>query len=111
MLFPHEDAQPEIFQGRGSFVELGHFDKHFVKNTRKKGSAGKSFGLFSPRYCQNHISNEKFNPKMDTINTFFPKLGHFFRFSIKDKGGIMCFSLSLAILCLQKRQCCSTFLY
>ena len=28
--------QPEIFQGRGGFVELGHFDKHFVKNTRKK---------------------------------------------------------------------------
>ena len=26
-----------IFQDRGGFVELGHFDKHFVKNTRKKG--------------------------------------------------------------------------
>ena len=25
-------AQPEIFQGKRSFVELGHFDKHFVKN-------------------------------------------------------------------------------
>ena len=23
-------------QGGGGFVELGHFDKHFVKNTRKK---------------------------------------------------------------------------
>ena len=33
---PHAGAQPEIFQGRGSFMELGHFDKHFVKNTRKK---------------------------------------------------------------------------
>ena len=29
-------AQPEIFQGRGGFAELGHFIKHFVKNTRKK---------------------------------------------------------------------------
>ena len=30
-------AQPGIFQGRGSFVELGDFDKHFVKkNIRKK---------------------------------------------------------------------------
>ena len=28
-------AQIEIFQGRGGFVELGHFNKHFVKNTRK----------------------------------------------------------------------------
>ena len=27
-------AQPEIFQGRGGFVELGHFDKLFVKNIK-----------------------------------------------------------------------------
>ena len=26
-------ARPEIFQGRRDFVELGHVDKHFVKNT------------------------------------------------------------------------------
>ena len=25
-------VQPEIFQGSGGFVKLGHFDKHFVKN-------------------------------------------------------------------------------
>ena len=31
------------------FVELGHFDKHFVKNTRKRGPSGKHFGVFSPR--------------------------------------------------------------
>ena len=34
-------AQPEIFQGKGGFVDLEHFDKHFVKNT-KKDSAGKN---------------------------------------------------------------------
>ena len=38
--------QSEIFQGRGSFGELGHFDKHFVINLRKKGLAG----VFSPKY-------------------------------------------------------------
>ena len=27
-------AQPEIFQGRGGFVELEYFDKLFVKNTK-----------------------------------------------------------------------------
>ena len=43
-------AQPEIFQGRGGFVELGHSDKLFVKSTQKKGPAGKNFGVFSPRY-------------------------------------------------------------
>ena len=34
-------ARPEIFQGRGGFVKLGHFNKHFVKNSRKKEPAGK----------------------------------------------------------------------
>ena len=39
-------AQPDIFQGRGGFVKLGHFDKHFVKNSRKKGPAGKISEFF-----------------------------------------------------------------
>ena len=42
--------QTENFQGRGGSIELGHFDKHFVKNTRKKGPTGKHFGVFSPIY-------------------------------------------------------------
>ena len=43
-------AQPEIFQGRGAFEELGHFDKLFVRNTRIKYPTGKNFGAFPPRY-------------------------------------------------------------
>ena len=43
-------AQPEIFQGRGGLLGLGHFYKLFVKNTRKKGPAGKNLGAVSPRY-------------------------------------------------------------
>ena len=39
-------AQPKIFQGRGGLVGLGHFFKYFVKNTRKKGHAGKNLGVF-----------------------------------------------------------------
>ena len=38
-------AQPGIFQGRGYFVKLGHFEKHFLKKVRKKGPAGKKFGF------------------------------------------------------------------
>ena len=44
------DAQTEIFKDRKDFAELGHFDEHFVKNTRKRGPAGKYFVAFSPRY-------------------------------------------------------------
>ena len=41
-----QSAQPEIFQGRRSFLKLGDFDKHFVKNTSKKIPAGKYFRVF-----------------------------------------------------------------
>ena len=43
-------AQPDLSQGTGGLVGLGHFYKHFLKNTRKKGPAGKNVGIFSPRY-------------------------------------------------------------
>ena len=33
-------TQPGIFQDKGGFVELGHFDKHFVKNKGKKTPLG-----------------------------------------------------------------------
>ena len=39
-------VQPEIFQGRGSFVKLGHFDKHFIKKSRKKAPQGKILEFF-----------------------------------------------------------------
>ena len=39
-------AQPEIFQGGEGFMELGHFDKFFVKNTRKKVTQGNILELF-----------------------------------------------------------------
>ena len=43
--------QPEFFHGKEGFAELGHFDKHFVKNAqKKKDPAGERFGVFSPRY-------------------------------------------------------------
>ena len=35
-LFHLAGAQPEIFQDRGGFVELGYFDKLFVKKKKKK---------------------------------------------------------------------------
>ena len=64
----------EDFSGRGMFRRIGHFDKHFVKMSRKKGTAGKNFGVFSPRYTQNYILNGKFNPRMDTIMALFSKI-------------------------------------
>ena len=47
---PSAGTQPDFFQGRGGFVELGHFHKLFFKNTRKNGPARKNFRAFSPLY-------------------------------------------------------------
>ena len=38
-----EANKQKFFQGAGGFMKLGDFDKHFAKNARKKGSAGKHF--------------------------------------------------------------------
>ena len=56
------------------YCGIDHFDKHFDKNTRKRG----------PTTKKNCILNGKFNPIMDTIRTFFSKIRTlFFRFSKK----------------------------
>ena len=43
-------AQPQIFQGRGGLVGLGHFINILLKTPEKKCAAGKNLGVFSPRY-------------------------------------------------------------
>ena len=42
-------TEQEFFQGRGGFMEFGHFNKHFVKNTRKEDLTGKTFVFFFSR--------------------------------------------------------------
>ena len=44
--YVYTGAQSEIFQGRGGLVGLGHFYKHFVKNTKKKVPHGKLWEFF-----------------------------------------------------------------
>ena len=39
-------AQPDIFHGRGGFVKLEHFDKHFIKKSRKTAPQGKILEFF-----------------------------------------------------------------
>lgn len=40
------DAHPETFQGRKGFVELEHYDKNFVKNTKHFDGNRQNFGGF-----------------------------------------------------------------
>ena len=67
-------------------MELGHFDKPFVKKSRKKGPAGKSFCVFPPRYSSNYILNVKLNPRKGAIRAFFPKIRVFFFIFRKGQG-------------------------
>ena len=55
-------AQPRIFWGRTGFLEQGRFDKHFMYDIQKKGSAGKNIRDFFSKmlldFSPNCISNE-----------------------------------------------------
>ena len=46
----YSGGEPEFFRGRGSFVKLGHFDKHVLKNSRKNVPQGKISEFFFCRY-------------------------------------------------------------
>ena len=48
VIFQVAGAQSEISQDRESFVELGHYEKLFVKKI--KNHTGKHFGVISARY-------------------------------------------------------------
>ena len=68
--------QPNIFQNTGDFVELGHFDKHFVKNTRKIDPTGKYFGecdgtrtCLVPKRTLNHLAKWLEFFLLDTLKT------------------------------------------
>ena len=54
-------------------MELLHFSKCCIYNTRKKGCTGKSFRFSLLETLKNSNLNEKSNPWMATITTFFPK--------------------------------------
>ena len=78
-------TQSEIFQGRGGFVKLGHFDKYLVRKARKK-TAQISIMEFFVLDTLNTTFWRKSNQKMDEIRGFFPKLGQFFDFLKKGEA-------------------------
>ena len=78
-------AQPDIFQGRGGFAILGHFDKKFVKNT-KKGPAGKILEFFLQDTLKNTFSMEYLIQKWKLSRPFFQKnQGTFFDFQKRQE--------------------------
>ena len=81
-------AQLEIFYGRGDFVDLGHFNKVFVKNAKEKAPQANNLETFSPRYSSNYLLNGRFNPSMNTIRVFFSKIRALFSIFKKRQGRV-----------------------
>ena len=77
-------AQPEIFQGRGGFLKLGHFDITFPQKIKEKKPP--KFWNFLSQILWNYILNGKFNLRMDKIWVFFSKIRAFFYFQRRARG-------------------------
>ena len=60
-------------------MELGHFDKPFVKNTRKKAPQGKILEVFLLVTLKTRFSMEDSSQGWTQLGPFFPKSGYFFR--------------------------------
>ena len=78
-------AQPEFFQGRGGLMDLGHFYKHFVKNTRKKVLQEKIWEFFLLNTLKITFWMENLTQKW-SVKAFFTKSGHFF-FGFQNRAG------------------------
>ena len=72
MLFPRAGVQQEISQGKGGFVELEKFEKHLVKNTRKKIPAGKK-RFFLLHTVETTFQMKNFTQRCTQSGPFFPK--------------------------------------
>ena len=79
-------VEPEIFQGKGSFVKLEHFNKHFVKNTRKKRAFQEKtleFFHLDALKTQKNLTQKRAKPV-----PFSPNQETFFWFFLKSRGGL-----------------------
>ena len=78
-------AQPEIFQSRGGFVELEHFDKLFLKSTRKEDPQRKILELFLLDTLKTTFSMKNLTQEWTQLGPFFTKSGLFFYFQIRQR--------------------------
>ena len=69
-----------IFQSRGDFVKLGHFDKFFFKNTREKLPQGKILELFLLDTLKIRFWLEDSIQRWTEFGPFFENQGTFFDF-------------------------------
>ena len=76
------------FSGQDKFLQQKHFDKHFMHDIQKKGSAGKILLIFYSRYCLNCISSKNLTPKWTQTGQFFAILEYFLSIFKKDRRNL-----------------------
>ena len=79
-------VQPDIFQSRRGFVELGSFDKLFFKNTQKKAPQGKILELFLLDTLKTTFWMEDSTQRWTQLGPFFPKVRALFWIFKKGQG-------------------------
>ena len=89
-------VQPDFFQERKDFVELGHFDKYFVNNAGKEAPSGKILEFFLLDTLKTTFWMENLTQRWIQSGPFYSKSGYFCRFWKKGKGGLPLFPLSCA---------------
>ena len=64
-------VQPGIFQGRIGFLKKRNFDKCLIYNTWKESPTEKHSWVFFLDTLKTAFGMTKFNPKINTVGTFF----------------------------------------
>ena len=75
-------------QGRGEFVELGHFDKHFVKNTQKRAPQGNVLEFFFLHTLKTIFCMEKLTQRWSQSGPFYSEIRTLFSISKMGRGGL-----------------------
>ena len=94
----------EVLWNQGTSITISS------KTHERKALLGNLVEFFLQDTVKTTFQMKNLTQRWTQSGPFFQNQGTFFDF-LKRTGEELCFSLSLAILCLQKRYCCSAFLY
>ena len=79
--------QKFFMAGRG-FAELGHFNKNFVNNKKKRVLQANILMFFLLDVFKTIFWMENLTQRLTQSRLVFPKSGHFFSILKKDRGGL-----------------------
>ena len=88
IIYMQAHNQKKTFQGRGCFLKLGHFDKHFLKNSGKKTMQQKILEPFVLDTLKTIFWMVNLTSGSTKSGPFFQNQGIFFNFRNSEKEGL-----------------------